>query len=85
MALILRNTVLRVAALFPMALLLSPASDIGPTGMYCGGNQIVQVEEVVRAASLEGDILDPSGSAIPYATVQIQAHNSPQMIVEKSR
>jgi hypothetical protein len=51
--------------------------------MYCGGNQIVQVEEVVRAATLEGDILDPSGSAIPHATVQIQAHNSSQMIIDE--
>lgn len=42
-----------------------------------------QVEEVIRAARLEGDILDPSGSPIFHATVQIQAHNSAQMIVDE--
>ena len=50
--------------------------------MYCGGNQIVQAEGVLLAAKLQGNVIDPSGSAIPHARIQVQRHNSERMITD---
>ena|SRR5690348_4425467 len=74
--------VFRFVVLCPLALFAVRAGEKGPVGMYCGGNQIVQMEEIVRASKLSGVVLDPSGAAIPHATVQVQEHGSTHMAVD---
>ena len=77
----MRLVILRCGLLCPLALLALGAGENRPVGMYCGGNQIVQTEEIVRASRLKGVVLDSNGAAIPHVTVQVQAFGSNQMIV----
>jgi hypothetical protein len=50
--------------------------------MYCGGNQMIQNEEIILAGKLEGNVVDPSGAAIAHAAIQLQKHDSEQMVVD---
>jgi hypothetical protein len=54
----------------------------GPKGMYCGGNELVQYSEPIRAARLAGTVFDQVGGKIPHARVQVQVQGSESLLVD---
>jgi len=57
-------------------------SGPGPKGMYCGGNQIIQLSRPIRAANVMGTVLDQSGATIPGARIQLQIQGSESLLVD---
>lgn len=50
-----------------------------PRDMYCGGNQLVDMGEL-RAESLSGVVVDPTGAEISLARVQVQLRGSDKLL-----
>ena len=50
-----------------------------PHGMYCGGNQLVDMGGL-QAASVSGMVEDQAGTAIPHARVQLQVQSSGKLV-----
>lgn len=50
-----------------------------PRGMYCGGNQLVDMGGL-RAARIDGTVEDPTGAPIPHARVQVQLQKSGKLV-----
>jgi len=51
-------------------------------GMYCGGNQIIQLSHPIRAANVMGTVLNQSGATIPGARIQLQIQGSDSLLVD---
>src|SRR5258706_6606162 len=52
-----------------------------PTGMYCGGNELVHMGSL-QASGISGVVMDPTGSNIPQARVQVQKQGSTEIFRE---
>ena len=50
--------------------------------MYCGGNQIVQYSDPIRARNLAGTVFDQSGATIAAARIQVQRQGSEALILD---
>ena len=50
-----------------------------PHGMYCGGNQLVDMGGL-QAESISGIVEDQAGAAIPHARVQVQIQSSGKLV-----
>lgn len=72
-----------IAAVLVLLSAESGEAETGPKGMYCGGNEIVQSVDPLRATTLSGVVLDAVGaSEIPTAKVQIQRQGSDAILLE---
>ena len=50
-----------------------------PHGMYCGGNQLIDMGGL-QAANISGVVEDQGGAAIPHARVQLQVQRSGKLV-----
>jgi hypothetical protein len=53
-----------------------------PTGMYNGGNEMVQFARPIRASTVTGTVTDQTGAKIPGARVQVQIQGSDSILVD---
>jgi len=75
----------KVAAVVFMFVLAAPTWEQnapGPTGMFCGGNQMVQYAHPVRATKLSGAVFDVLGAPLPGARVQVQIRGEETLLVD---
>lgn len=52
----------------------------GPRGMYCGGNEYIEMGKAIHASSVAGTVIDLAGGDVPSARVQVQIKGTESLL-----